>query len=321
LPPYYREYNSYLREIFGCRVQKISLDAGLSCPNRDGTKGRGGCIYCNGKGSGTGASMKNRSITDQIREGKQFLKKRYGAEKFIAYFQSFSNTYAPLAVLEGLYREAVQDEDVVGLSIGTRPDCVNSEILDLLAGYQRKYLVWMEYGLQSFHPATLERINRGHTIEDFIRAVDETRQRGLPVCVHVILGLPGEGLDEIRHTVRELARLDVQGLKIHSQYINKNTVLEDWYREGLFKPISQTEFVRWAVEFLSLSPPHWVIQRLTGDPDPGELVAPLWALNKQETIGMIRSYFRETGTYQGNNYSAQTLVNRRERYSLSDGKL
>ena len=228
MPPYYRDYNSYLREIFGCRVQKISLDAGLGCPNRDGTKGRGGCIYCNGKGSGTGASRKNRSITEQIQEGKLFLRKRYGAEKFIAYFQSFSNTYAPLSVLEGLYQEAVEDKDIVGLSIGTRPDCVNSEILDLLAGYQKKYLVWIEYGLQSFHPATLERINRGHTIEDFIRAVEETRQRSLNICVHVILGLPGEGLDEIRYTVRELARLDVQGIKIHSLYINNNTVLEDW---------------------------------------------------------------------------------------------
>jgi hypothetical protein len=308
LPAFYRDYNSYLRELFGCRVQKITLDAGLSCPNRDGTKGLGGCIYCNGKGSGTGASRMNKSIAQQIREAKPGLRKRYRAEKFIAYFQSFSNTYAPLSVLEGLYQEALQEEDIVGLSIGTRPDCVIPEILDLLAGYQKKYQVWLEYGLQSFHPETLERINRGHTIEDFIRAVDMTRKRGLNICVHVILGLPGEGLEEIHQTAQNLARLDVQGLKIHCLYINKDTPLEEWYREGRFQPISQTAYVQWACDFLALVPPHWVIQRLTGDPDPGELVAPLWALKKQETIGMIRSYFQETCRYQGCSY--ETLSQR-----------
>ena len=224
-PALYNEYSGYLKKMFGCRVQKIPLDAGLTCPNRDGSKGTGGCLYCDARGSGTGASARLPSLSEQIRQGKAFLGKRYGAGKFIAYFQSFSNTYAPREVLEKLYREALDQEGVVGLAVGTRPDCVNPEILDLLASFQKTHLVWVEYGLQSFLDETLRRINRGHSGEDFERAVLESRQRGLNVCAHVILGLPGEGLPEVLETARRLSGQDIQGLKIHSLYIHQ---APDW---------------------------------------------------------------------------------------------
>ncbi|MEW6184694.1 MAG: TIGR01212 family radical SAM protein [Thermodesulfobacteriota bacterium] len=295
----YNSYSSYLTGLFGGRVQKISLDAGMSCPNRDGSKGRGGCIYCDQRGSGTGVYARTPSIREQILRGKQFLKDRYKAEKFIAYFQSFSNTYAPLETLKALYEEALSEEDVVGLAVGTRPDCVNAEILDLIAGFQKTHLVWMEYGLQSFLPRTLDLINRGHTVEDFLEAVGETRKRGLLICVHVILGLPGEGLKDCLSTATRLGELDIQGLKIHSLYINKGTLLEGWYRQGRYKPLTQEEYVDWVCRFLEQCPPHWIIQRLTGDPDPAVLIDPQWTLNKQQTLKMIQERLKADGGFQG----------------------
>lgn len=301
-PFLYNEYSRYLKNLYGCRVQKIPLDAGLTCPNRDGSKGTGGCLYCDARGSGTGAFARLPSVTEQIRQGKAFLGKRYGAGKFIAYFQSFSNTYAPRAVLEKMYREALDQEDVVGLAVGTRPDCVNPEILDLLASFQKTHLVWVEYGLQSFHPETLRRINRGHTGEEFEEAVVETRQRGLNICAHVILGLPGEGLPEVLGTARRLAGQDIQGLKIHSLYINQGTGLEAWYRDGRYQPLTRDRYVEWVCRFLEHIPPDWIIQRLTGDPNPGELVAPVWALEKRKTLERIRTRLEETGGFQGSKY-------------------
>ncbi|MBA4393488.1 MAG: TIGR01212 family radical SAM protein [Desulfobacca sp.] len=296
--PYYT-YSSYLSKRFGCRVQKISLDAGMTCPNRDGTKGTGGCVYCDARGSGSGASSGTPSIKEQMLQGQGFLKQRYGAKKFIAYFQSFSNTYGPFDRLKSLYLEALSIEEVVGISVGTRPDCISPEILDLLAGFQKTHLVWIEYGLQSFHGQTLELINRGHTIEEFVRAIEETRKRDINICVHVILGLPGEGLKECLSTADRLAEMDIQGLKLHSLYINRGTLLETWYQQGKVQLLNQEQYVDWACQFLERCPPHWIIQRLTGDPAPGQLVAPQWALKKQETLQMIKAQFAKTGGYQG----------------------
>jgi uncharacterized protein len=295
----YNDYAAYLKNLFGCRVQKITLDAGLTCPNRDGTKGTGGCLYCDEQGSGSGAARRLPSIRDQVRQGKAFLGRRYGAQKFIAYFQSFSNTYAPLPVLERLYREALEDEEVVGLAVGTRPDCLSPEILDLLRSFTRSHLVWVEYGLQSFHPETLRRINRGHTVEDFISAVAEPRRRGLNICTHVILGLPGEGSTEILETARRLSDLDIQGLKIHSLFINRGTVLESWYREGRYRPLTREQYVDWVCRFLERIPGHWIIQRLTGDPKAEALAAPAWALEKGKTLALINETLEKSGGFQG----------------------
>ncbi len=202
----YRDLNSYLKGRFGERVQKITLDAGLTCPNRDGRVGIGGCLYCNARGSGTGAWGRGQSITTQMESGLARLARRYGAAKFIAYFQSFSNTYAPIAKLRELYDAALAFPQVVGLSLGTRPDCLPDDVLDLLAGYARDRLVWLELGLQSAHDATLQRLNRGHDVACFTAAATRAAARGLEVVAHVILGLPGEGPGEMAATAEYLGR-------------------------------------------------------------------------------------------------------------------
>jgi len=273
----YNDLNTYFRNIFRCRVQKIAIDAGLTCPNRDGTISTGGCIYCNARGSGTGAYMEGLSIKDQIIKGKKALSKRYKAKKFIAYFQSFSNTYAHLDKLKRLYEEALSVDDVVGLSIGTRPDCINEPVLKLLQDYAKKYMIWIEYGLQSSHDKTLDIINRGHDFQCFKKAVEATKDRGIKICSHVILGLPNEDRTHMLETAKLLAGMNIDGIKLHLLYVVRGTRLEALYRQGNYRCLEQQEFACLVCDFLELLPQKMVIQRLTGDPHPKELVAPLWS--------------------------------------------
>ena len=296
----YRDYNSYLREIFGERVQKISLDAGLSCPNRDGSTSDKGCIYCDSLGSGTGAMINaGLSIDQQIVESRKRMEQRYGAKKFIAYFQSFTNTYAPVRQLKELYDQALKYPDMVGLSVATRPDCVDQEILGLLSSYQERYLVWIEYGLQSSHDATLTRINRGHDVACFEQGVQMAKGFGLNVCAHIILGLPGETRPMVLQTAMFLAGLPVDGVKIHLLYIVKETPLATLYGKGQYLCLEQDEYVELVVDVLEHLPPDMVIQRLTGDPIGVDLVAPLWAKNKSENLRLIRERLEERETWQG----------------------
>jgi radical SAM protein (TIGR01212 family) len=295
----YNDLNSYLRRIFGCRVQKITIDAGLTCPNRDGTISTGGCIYCNTRGSGTGAHAKGLSVTQQLIQGQETLSKRYKAKKFIAYFQSFSNTYAPVNTLKGLYEAALAVDDVVGISIGTRPDCVNDDILDLLQGYARHCLVLIEYGLQSATDETLVLINRGHDVRCFKEAVYATQGRGIKICAHVILGLPNENRADMLHTAKILAGLKIDGLKLHLLYVVKGTRLEKLYRQGSYSCLKQQEYIDLVCDFLERLPSEMVIQRLTGDPHPNELVAPQWALEKSETLAKIRQTLEKRDSWQG----------------------
>jgi hypothetical protein len=299
--PLYRDLNTALRERFGCRVQKISLDAGLTCPNRDGRVAFGGCIYCNPRGSGTGAS-RYHSITDQLESGKRFLRSRYKAEKFIAYFQSFSNTYGPLEKLRHLYEEALAVADIVGLTIGTRPDCVDDSVLDLLAELRQRTYVLIEYGLQSIHNHTLNRINRGHTAETFLDAVARSRVRDLEIGVHVILGLPGEDKQAMLETARALGQIDIQAIKIHLLYVIRDTPLHRLYEAGVYRCLSREAYVDTVCDFLALLPPHVIVHRLTGDPHPEELVAPLWALEKQTNLRAIRESLQKRNLWQGKAY-------------------
>ena len=295
----YNDYNTYLRNIYGCRVQKISVDAGLTCPNRDGKLSTAGCIYCNARGSGTGAHAGGLSITEQLLAGKTALSRRYKAKKFIAYFQSFSNTYAPLSTLKALYEEALAVDDVVGLSIGTRPDCIDEKILDLLECYARTHLIWIEYGLQSAHDATLAFIHRGQAVAGFQKAVDAAHARGLKVCAHVILGLPQETRAQMIATARFLADLPVAGVKLHLLYVVRDTPLERLHRAGTYHCLSQAVYVELVCDFLERLPKQVVIQRLTGDPHRAELVAPQWSLRKRETLDIIKTAFEERNTWQG----------------------
>lgn len=304
----YRDYRSYLRELFGCRVQKISLDAGFTCPNRDGARGSDGCVYCNSRGSGTGAAGCRQSITEQLEQGKSFLAKRYRAKKFIAYFQSFSNTYAPLNRLQPIYEEALDVQDVVGLSIGTRPDCVPEETLDYLGDLCRRHFLWLEYGLQSSNESTLERINRGHSVRAFEDAVKRTHQRNIPVCAHVILGLPGEGRREMLETARFIGGQKVQGVKIHLLYVIRGTVLHEWYIKGAYRCLPREEYVALVGDFLALLPPEMIVHRLTGDPHPNELVAPQWALEKQANLNAIHDHLLARGLHQGKEYLSRQAM-------------
>ena len=298
----YYDLNTYLRQRFGCRVQKISIDAGMSCPNRDGTLSSDGCIFCNAYGSGTGAHQKGLSITQQVLNSQQALSRRYKAKKFIAYFQSFTNTYAPVSTLRRLYDEALGIEGVVGLSIGTRPDCVNENILSLLSEYTRNNLVWIEYGLQSAHDETLALINRGHDVKAFEQAVAATRNRGINICAHVILGLPNESREEMLETANFLSDLGIDGVKLHLLYVVKGTAIERLYLNGDYRCLSQSEYVDTVCDFLARLPEDMVIQRLTGDPHPNELVAPAWSLHKAETLNLIRQTLADRGLWQGCKY-------------------
>jgi uncharacterized protein len=295
----YKDLNSYLRGIYGCRVQKISVDAGMACPNRDGTVSSGGCIYCNDHGSGTGAYGRGLSITDQLMESKHRLARRYKAKKFIAYFQSFTNTYAPVDTLRRHYGEALAVEDIVGLSIGTRPDCVSEPVLSLLEGYATDRLVWVEYGLQSANDATLSLISRGHDAACFEKAVAATQNRGILICAHVILGLPGETSADMMETARFISNLGIDGVKIHLLYIIRGTKLHDLYRAGEYTCLGQREYVDIVCDFLERLPGEMIIQRLTGDPHPGELVSPDWSLKKAETLTLIQRTMEQRNTWQG----------------------
>jgi len=297
----YTDYNSYLRQIFGCRVQKISIDAGLTCPNRDGRIGTGGCIYCNARGSGTGAFAQGISVAEQVVRSKVLMAKRYKATKYIAYFQSFSNTYAPVSILKRFYDEALTVPGVVGLAIGTRPDCVDAAILDLLESYTDPYLVWIEYGLQSAHNPTLRRINRGHDFNSFQKAVALTRNRGIKICTHLILGLPGETREMMLKSAKIIAGMGIDGVKLHLLYVVKGTALEALYLQGQYRCLGQQEYVDIVCDVLELLPRETVIQRLTGDPHPEELVVPLWSLQKSQTFSMIQETLVNRDSWQGKN--------------------
>jgi radical SAM protein (TIGR01212 family) len=293
------DLNTYFRRRYGERVHKISLDAGLNCPNRDGTLGSEGCIYCNSKGSGTGNLAKGYSITEQLEASKAPVIKRFKARKFIAYFQSFTNTYAPIETLKQLYEEALAVDDVVGLAIGTRPDCVSTEVLDLLQGYTRNYLIWLEYGLQSAHDTTLRAINRGHDVGAFEKAVAATAGRGIHISAHMILGLPGETRREMLETAAFIAGLPIQGVKLHLLYVVKGTALARLYGQGGYQCLEQQVYVDLVCDVLERLPGRMVIQRLTGDPHRHELIAPQWALDKNATVAMIRERLKERDTWHG----------------------
>lgn len=293
------DLNTYFRERYGGRVHKISIDAGLTCPNRDGTIGWDGCIFCNAKGSGTGNQAKGHSITQQLEDSKGPVIKRFKAKKFIAYFQSFTNTYAPYETLKKMYDEALAVPDVVGMAIGTRPDCIDAKVLDLLQGYARDHLIWIEYGLQSCHDDTLVRIKRGHTVADFEHAVSATAGRGIQISTHVILGLPGETRRDMLATIDYLADLPIDGIKLHLLYVVKGTALEALYQAGQYRCLEQNEYIDLVCDVLERLPGDVVIQRLTGDPHKHELVAPLWALEKNENVALIRERMEDRNTFQG----------------------
>ncbi|MFQ5956349.1 MAG: TIGR01212 family radical SAM protein, partial [Candidatus Brocadiales bacterium] len=282
------------------KVHKIPIHAGFTCPNRDGHRGGGGCTYCaNESFSPNARGPSIPPIKEQIRKGKDFLRHRYGAEKFIVYLQAFSNTYADIQTLRSRYDEAMGEEDVIGLSIGTRPDCVSDEALELINSYTDTHHVWIEYGLQSIHDHTLKRINRCHTYQEFEDTVYKTKALGINVCAHVILGLPGEDHSDMMATACKVSSLGIDGIKLHHLYVAKNTALEKEYRLGKVKTLAMEEYVSIASDFLENLSPDVTVQRLVGDTHGDSLVSPLWPASKAEVVRAITGELRHRDSFQG----------------------
>jgi len=296
----YYDLKSYWRNLFGCNVHKLQIDAGFTCPNRDGHVATGGCIYCDGRGSKLRQKGELPSVSQQIQNGKKFYKPH--ASKFVAYFQTFTNTYAPVEKLQILYDEALAQEDVVGLSIGTRPDCVGPDVIDLLKGYVQKYHVWLELGLQSMHDKTLKFINRGHDFRQFLNAVGAPAGKNIHLCAHIIIGLPGETDEEILQTAKAIAALPINGIKIHSLLALEGTVLGEMYKNGTIKIMSKDKYVSLVAAVLEVLPPEMVIQRLTADGYQDIFLAPDWAMNKLDVLNSINKELERRDSYQGKHF-------------------
>jgi len=295
----YNDYNSYLKQKYGCKVYRIGIDAGFTCPNRDGSKGSGGCIYCNAGGSRASYADPEKTVSRQLARRVDYLKKTKKADKFIAYFQAFTNTYAPIDKLKAVYDEVLPFKEVVGISIGTRPDAVDESKLALIASYKKNYEVGIEYGLQSMHNETLRKINRGHTYEDFLEALALTGKFNIPVCVHVILGLPNETRSDIIETAKALSSLKVEAVKIHSLHVLKGSPLERSHKEGGIQLLSQEEYAEMACDFLEHLSENIIIQRLTGQGNREDHAAPAWAMDKSSTIKKIEDILAARGSRQG----------------------
>ena len=294
----YNQFSRLLKDKFGAKVYKITLDAGFSCPNRDGTISKGGCIFCDEGGSFSQAHSNLLSVEQQVQEGIKTLSARFKAEKFMSYFQAYSNTYKPVKELEKIYNSALTDEKIIGLSIGTRPDCVDDEKLSLIAGYKDDYYTWIEYGLQSIHNKTLKKINRGHDFDCFLRAYEKTKEKGINVCVHVIFGL-WETHDEMMQTAQKLADLRVDGVKIHMLCALENTRLADMYKNNEIDFMSEDEYINTVCDFLEYLPPETSIHRLAGNGLKKNLIAPRWLGKKLDCLNKIDREFIKRNSYQG----------------------
>ncbi len=299
----YHLFSSHLKQRFGDRVHKISVDAGFSCPNRGATRQGPGCVFCDPSGSGSVGIENSLSVAAQIEAGKEVMIRKYKARHFLAYFQPFSNTFAPVERLRQLYDEALSVEGVVGMAVGTRPDCLPAPVLDLLAEYHQRSYFWLELGLQSIHDQTLERLRRGHDYATFLKAYDEAKKRGLQICVHLMIGLPGESRQQILASAEAMARLGVDGIKLHLLHVLDGTELGTLYRQGQLDMLSQEDYVSLVVDMVERLAPHTLIHRLTGDGPRQKLLAPLWSLNKWQVLNAIDGEFRKRATTQGSRFA------------------
>lgn len=299
----YRTFNNYLLETFGARVYRVPVDAGFTCPNRDGTRAFGGCTFCDDRGSGAPTIKAELSVREQLASGIERIRRRFKAEKFLAYFQAFSNTYAPEAVLRSIYDTALENPQISGLIIGTRPDCVPDNVLDLIAEYDKRTFVWLELGLQSAFDQTLEKINRGHTVEEFFDAVRRARLRGLKVATHLIFGLPGETREQMLESVRLVAQADIQAIKIHQLCVYKGTPMEKDYLAGHLPLLSEHEYVRLVASALEMLPAEMIVMRLVAEGMKEEIIAPDWAFDKNRVMAAIDAELVARKKRQGSKFN------------------
>lgn len=297
----YNSLNYFLRNKFGEKVFKISLDAGFTCPNRDGKVGVGGCIFCSARGSGD-FTGKSKSLTQQFEEVKSIMKKKWKSGKYIGYFQAYTNTYAPADILKQKYEEILNMDDVVGIAIATRPDCLDDDVLEVLHEISKKKYIWVELGLQTIHDKTGEFINRGHDLKAFINGVKKLRNLNIDVIAHIIYGLPFETYDMMMETLNFVANAPIQGVKLHLLHVMKGTKLENVFYETQFNLLEKEEYVKIIVDSIEKLPENMVIHRLTGDSPRDLLIGPMWSLKKWEVLNSIDDELKLRDTYQGKKY-------------------
>lgn len=302
---HYYSLNDYLREQFGEKVYKLSLDGGMTCPNRDGRIGDNGCIFCSQGGSGDFAADKSLSITDQIESAKSRVQRKIKSGKHIAYFQSYTNTYAPLDYLKKIFEEAISHPDIVAISIATRPDCLPDETLRLLSNLNQKKPVWIELGLQTIHQSTADFIRRGYDLTCFEEAVSKLKKLNINVVVHMILGLPHETKGQMLETIDYIGRIGVDGIKIQLLHVLKNTDLASYYLNKKFDVMNMNEYIDLLVECIERLPPNIVIHRITGDGPKSILIEPKWSGNKRLVLNTIKQEFQLRQVIQGKSFKKQ----------------
>lgn len=301
----YKDFTQYLNWKFPeYKVQKISLNSGFSCPNRDGSKGRGGCTYCNNSAFSPKYTQTERSIKNQITAGKAFFQRKYPNMKYIAYFQSYTNTYGEIEQIKKLYKEALSCDDIVGITIGTRPDCISDELLDYLSRLNNKHYIYIEYGVESTSNSTLKRINRHHTYEESVEAIEKTAQRGIPVGAHLIIGLPGEQNEDYINHIRRLSKLPLTSLKMHQLQILKNTAMAIEYRQNPkpYKLFTIKEYLETVGQLLRNMRPTIYLDRFTSQAPSELLIAPKWGIKNYQFVSQLQEYMRHNGWKQGDLY-------------------
>ena len=301
LPDVVNSFGHAMRSKYGEKVHKVSINAAFTCPNRDGTKGIGGCSFCNNK-SFSPVSSKPAAITAQIDAGQSVIKRRTGAKKYIAYFQAYTNTYAEVEYLRQQYDLALQSENVIGLSVGTRPDCVPNEVLQLLAEYQQQgHEVWLELGLQSALDESLQRVNRGHGFAEYVDAVKRARAHGLQICTHLIVGLPGESAQMSLESHRRVMELGTQGLKLHPLHVVRHTLLAKQWKQGSYTTLDEQDYINTACELIKQTPQEVMFHRLTATANESILLAPAWCNKKWAVLNAIYQQLLDEGEKQGSN--------------------
>jgi uncharacterized protein len=300
----YHDYSSFIKKKFGERVQKISLNIGFTCPNRDGTKGVGGCTYCNNNTFSPYYCKPKKSITEQLDEGIRFFSSKYKTQMYLAYFQSYTNTYADVSLVKELYKEAINHPKIIGLVIGTRPDCVNEEIIDFLSEIAQQYFVSLEFGVESTMNKTLEAINRCHTYEETKVAYELAKNKGLHLGAHLIIGLPGETNEEMLNHAVEISKLPIHSLKIHQLQIVKHTVMALQFQKepNLFQLFNVEEYIDFITKFITLLRPNIIIERFISESPSHLLIAPNWGLKNFEMVSKIDKRLMEKDLWQGKHF-------------------
>ncbi|MBS6022657.1 MAG: TIGR01212 family radical SAM protein [Paeniclostridium sordellii] len=299
----YHTWNYYLRSNFGEKVFKVSINAGFSCPNIDGTITYGGCTYCSKEGSGDFAGNPNDNLIKQFEDIKQMMHKKWHSAKYIGYFQAFTNTHAPVNILKEKYETILNLEDVIGLSISTRPDCLPDDVVEYLAKLNKKTNLWVELGLQTIHNKTSKVINRGHDYDTFLEGVEKLKKHNIKTVVHIINGLPGEDYNMMMETAKAVSELGVHGIKIHLLHVLKNTPMEKMLEKEMFTLMEKDEYVNLVCDQLEILPPEMVVHRLTGDGKRDEMVGPMWSLKKWEVLNAIDDTMKKRNSYQGIKYN------------------